>query len=90
MPFYEYRCEQHGKFDKRQEMSDQHTAVCPECGGDTVMLFSPFKFRIAVPLTVYQAQPHGEEPTKVDWVADSSDSADRNPDIPPDYPNLIV
>lgn len=32
MPFYDYVCENHGKFEKIKKISDRFTCECPECG----------------------------------------------------------
>ncbi len=32
MPTYDYRCTEHGLFDKRQRMSKHKSAECPNCG----------------------------------------------------------
>lgn len=69
-------------------MFSEHKADCLICQEPAERRFSA-NFRIARPLVILQEQPHGQ-PVEVGRYADSADSADRNPDIPPDYPNLTV
>ena len=89
MPFYEYRCQEHGRFEVRQPMFSERVADCPVCGKPAEFRISMPRIRIAVPLTLYQELPHGKGYIEINKKADSSDSADRNLDIPPDYPNLL-
>ena len=35
MPLYQYRCEEHGQFDKIRKLSERDSAPCPECGKDS-------------------------------------------------------
>ena len=65
-------------------------ADCPDCGQLAEFRISLPSVRIAVPLIMLQELPHGEGYKEINRKADSSDSADRNYDIPPDYPNLII
>jgi len=37
--FYEFKCEQHGKFTIRQPMMTEHKANCPECGKQAQRIF---------------------------------------------------
>jgi len=90
MPFYEYDCQKHGRFEVRQPMFSEKVADCPKCGQPAERRISLPRIRIAVPLTVLQELPHSEGYQVIDKKPDSADSADRNYDIPPDYPNLIV
>lgn len=90
VPFYEYRCQKHGRFETMQGMFSAKVANCPKCRQPAEFRISLSSFRIAVPLIVYQELPHGQGYQVLDKKPDSSDSADRNYDIPPDYPNLIV
>lgn len=39
MPIYEYRCEEHGKFEELEENPKKHRA-CPECGGIAARVWS--------------------------------------------------
>ncbi len=32
MPTYDYRCDEHGYFEKVQRMKDHASGECPECG----------------------------------------------------------
>ena len=40
MPIYEYRCENCGKFDKLQKISEDNLKVCPTCGGSVERIIS--------------------------------------------------
>jgi len=90
MPFYEYRCQEHGRFEVRQPMFSDRVANCPKCGQPAEFRISLPRIRIAVPLILLQELPYGQGYAEINKKADSADSADRNYDIPPDYPNLIV
>lgn len=35
MPTYDYKCVDHGYFEKRQSMKDHARADCPTCGSDS-------------------------------------------------------
>lgn len=70
-------------------MFSDKVADCPVCGKPAEFRISLPRIRIAVPLTIYQELPRGQGYVEIDKKADSSDSADRNYDIPPDYPNLL-
>ena len=70
-------------------MSSDKVANCPICGQPAERRISLPSVRIAVPLTLYQELPHGQGYAEINKKADSADSADRNYDIPPDYPNLL-
>jgi putative FmdB family regulatory protein len=41
MPFYTYKCSEHGQFDVFQRMNDEHAAQCPKCGRNTVQILYP-------------------------------------------------
>lgn len=90
MPFYEYKCSKHGRFEVRQPMLSEKVADCPKCG-------KPAEHRISLPtvqmarepITVLQEQPHGQKPIMVDRIPDKPSSDEHNLDIPPDYPNLL-
>lgn len=43
MPLYDYKCKEHGYFEKKQSMADHARAECPTCGEvcDQVMLGAP-------------------------------------------------
>lgn len=90
MPLYEYECSEHGRFEVRQPMFSEHVSVCPECGAEARRIFSMPNVRIAIPITLVQELPHGQGYAVIDRKEDSSDSADRDPELPPDYPNLEV
>lgn len=32
MPVYEYKCEEHGVFEKIKKISERFSCECPECG----------------------------------------------------------
>lgn len=32
MPVYEYKCEEHGTFEKIKKISERFSCECPECG----------------------------------------------------------
>ena len=74
MPYYEYHCDEHGRFTVRQPMFDKHEANCA-CGKPAERRFSVARIRSAEPLTVLQdlgkrdGQHLGYQ--KVDWIADS-------------------
>ena len=89
MPLYEFSCFEHGRFDRFQPMFSEHTSMCPECGAEARRVFSMPNVRVAIPITVLQELPHNQGYEVMDRKEDSSDSADRNYDIPPDYPNLL-
>ncbi|NLV20625.1 MAG: transcriptional regulator [Syntrophomonadaceae bacterium] len=40
MPIYDYRCENCGKFEKVQKISEAALTTCPECGGKVERLIS--------------------------------------------------
>jgi len=40
MPIYEYRCENCGKFEHSQKITDQPLIRCPKCGGQVQRLIS--------------------------------------------------
>jgi putative FmdB family regulatory protein len=41
MPAYDYECKECGRrFERRQKMSDEPIAVCPQCGGKVERLIS--------------------------------------------------
>lgn len=40
MPIYEYRCENCGRFEKMQKISESALEHCPECGGKAEKLIS--------------------------------------------------
>ena len=41
MPMYDYRCDSCGlKFEKKQKMTDEPVAICPECGSSASRQFS--------------------------------------------------
>lgn len=40
MPTYDYRCENCGKFEKVQKISEAALTICPECGGQAERLIS--------------------------------------------------
>lgn len=40
MLIYIYRCEQHGEFEVRQRMHEEHKANCPQCGKPAQRVFS--------------------------------------------------
>lgn len=35
MPTYDYKCSEHGYFEKKQRMADHARAKCPTCGNDS-------------------------------------------------------
>jgi len=53
MLFYEYECQNHGRFTVRQSMFGEHMADCPDCGLPAERRFS-CNFRMAEPITLYQ------------------------------------
>ena len=46
MAIYQFRCEEHGYFEIKQGMMDNHIAQCPECGMwmRRVYTSAPFQF----------------------------------------------
>lgn len=40
MPIYDYRCENCGRFDKKQKITEEALTVCPTCGGKVERLIS--------------------------------------------------
>lgn len=40
MPIYDYKCENCGKFDKMQKISDEPLQICPVCGGKVQRVIS--------------------------------------------------
>lgn len=70
-------------------MAGERKANCLECGKLAEPRISACNFRFAQPLTVYQELPHGQGYEVVEKNPDYWDSAYRNYDIPPDYPNLL-
>jgi putative FmdB family regulatory protein len=40
MPTYDYRCENCGKFEKMQKISEDALTICPKCGGEVERLIS--------------------------------------------------
>jgi len=84
MPLYEFECPEHGRFVKQMPLVYDHTAVCPVCGVKAVRKFSAVNTRRVVPLYLLDAAGN-----VLNKRADSSSSDDRNPNIPPDYPNLL-
>jgi len=40
MPTYDYRCENCGKFEKVQKISEDALTICPQCGGEVERLIS--------------------------------------------------
>ena len=40
MPTYDYRCENCGKFEKVQKISEDAITICPQCGGEVERLIS--------------------------------------------------
>lgn len=89
MALYEYKCSEHGSFDRFQPMFSEHTSDCPECGAEARRIFSVPSVRVAIPITLVQELPHNQGYQVIDKKEDSWDSADRNYDIPPDYSNLV-
>ena len=89
MPFYEYKCQEHGRFEVRQPMFSDKVADCPKCGKPAERRISlPVVQKAREPITILQEQPYGQKPTMVDRIPDKSYSDEHNYDIPPDYPNL--
>jgi len=41
MPFYDYKCRQHGVFEVFQRMNDKHEANCPICNMIGIRIFTP-------------------------------------------------
>lgn len=70
MLFYEYSCQEHGRFTIRQSMFDEHTANCPNCGKLADRRFS-CNFRSAEPITILQDLGGGKGYQVLDWKADS-------------------
>ena len=89
MALYVYECPKQGQFEKLQGMFSLHTCACPQCGEDTRRVFTMPNVRMAIPLIFLQERPHGQKPIEIGRIPDSYSSDDRNPDIPPDYPNLL-
>ena len=71
MPFYEYRCQEHGRFEVKQPIFDKHEANCPNCGKPAERRISLLSLRIAEPLTIYQELPNGQGYAEIDKLADS-------------------
>lgn len=90
MPFYEYECQEHGRFEVRQSMFADKIADCPVCGRPAEHRISlPVLQKTREPITILQEQPDGQKPTIVDKIPDRSSSDEHNLDISPDYPNLL-
>ncbi len=89
MPFYEFNCEKHGRFEVRQPMESEHVSVCPTCGLVAQRRYSLLVTRVREPIMILQARSHGQEPVIVGKIPNRSYSDERNMDIPPDYPNLL-
>ena len=70
-------------------MFSDKVADCPICGQPAEHRISLPVVRIAIPLITLQELPHNQGYKEIDRKPDSTDSADRNYDIPPDYPNLL-
>ena len=70
MPFYEFECQEHGRFTVRQSMFCKHKANCPDCGRPAERRFS-CNFRSAEPLTIYQELPGGKGYQEIGWKPDS-------------------
>ncbi len=41
MPIYQYKCENCGKFEKLQRITDAPLTACPKCNGAVKKLISP-------------------------------------------------
>ena len=85
MPVYEYRCPNCGNEEEHiASIDNRHKAACTRCGITATLRASLSSFKMAIPL--YLISGKGEVLNK---RANSSSSDERNPDIPPDYPNLL-
>lgn len=52
MPIYQYKCKQHGDFERYcKVMNVTPTYSCPSCGIPATMVFSAFSFRMDIPVT---------------------------------------
>ena len=40
MPFYEYECEEHGKFEVFKYIEDKEMIICPVCSGNVKRVYS--------------------------------------------------
>jgi|VirMetMinimDraft_7_1064189.scaffolds.fasta_scaffold280761_2 putative FmdB family regulatory protein len=40
MPTYDYKCKEHGYFEKQQRMVDHASAECPQCGDQSVQVMT--------------------------------------------------
>lgn len=73
--FYDYHCQDHGRFTVRQAMFDKHEANCPICGESGERRYSAPSIRFAEPLTTLQdlGKRHGHHLgyEKVGWIPDS-------------------
>lgn len=41
MAYYDFRCDQHGVFEVKQEMLQVHRTVCPKCGEYAQRIYTP-------------------------------------------------
>ena len=70
MPFYEFKCSDHGIYEFLQPLVGNHRANCPNCDKLMQRRFSVPNMRVAHPITYLQDLGDGTY-EELDWKPDS-------------------